>query len=231
MCPDWDGALSSPVDITEVMRFERVELNVNSDPKKYATAHLSMFRWSGVREGGFHFEYQRRFWGEVAEIGVESPDESSTSDSESYPIVKASPESRPSSTTTRRNEGASGAGDSERIPVTVAVWRKGDEGALSPADSLKVFLVLICPSFSILCSNTDHSRFGDGLLKEANIAPGLVREVLFPLRWGIIGGESIRFTGLERVGRGRSSRSMGVPKVWVLPLEPMEHDVDASGGW
>lgn len=68
MCPDWDGAVSSPVDITEVIRLERVGLNVNSDPIKYATAHLSIFRWSGVRGGGFHFEYQRRFCGEETEM-------------------------------------------------------------------------------------------------------------------------------------------------------------------
>ena len=90
MCPDWDGALSSPVDITEVIRFERVGWNVNNDPIKYATAHLSIFRWSGVRGGGFHFEYHRRFWDEGIEIGVGGPEESSTSDSESYPIVEAS---------------------------------------------------------------------------------------------------------------------------------------------
>ena len=89
MCPDLDGARSSPIDMTEVIRLERVRLNVNSDPRKYATEHLSMFRWSGVRDGSFHFEYQRRFCGGGA-IGRE---ESSESDSESYPIVEASSDS------------------------------------------------------------------------------------------------------------------------------------------
>lgn len=93
MCPDLDGARSSSVDMTEVIRFERVELNVNIDPTKYATAHLSIFRWSGVRGGGFHFEYQGRFCGGEAEIGVEDCEESSGSDSESYPIVEVSSDS------------------------------------------------------------------------------------------------------------------------------------------
>ena len=93
MCPDLDGALSSSVDTTEVIRLERVELNVNSDPKKYATAHLSTFRWSGVRGGNFHFQYRRRLCGGRAEIGVEGEEEFSESDSESYPIVEASSDS------------------------------------------------------------------------------------------------------------------------------------------
>ena len=93
MCPDLDGACSSSVDTTDVIRFERVRLNVNSDPKKYATAHLSIFRWSGVRDGSFHFRYQRRFCSGRAEIGVEGGEESSYSDSESYPIVEASSDS------------------------------------------------------------------------------------------------------------------------------------------
>ena len=93
MCPDLDGARSSPIDMTEVIRLERVRLNVNSDPRKYATEHLSMFRWSGVRDGNFHFEYQRRFCGGGAEIEATGWEESSESDSESYPIVEASSDS------------------------------------------------------------------------------------------------------------------------------------------
>jgi len=91
MCPDLDGARSSSVDITEVIRLERVRLNVNSDPTKYATAHLRIFRCSGVRGGGFHFEYQRCFCGE-GESGEEGREVSSESDSE-YPTVEASSDS------------------------------------------------------------------------------------------------------------------------------------------
>jgi hypothetical protein len=79
--------------MTEVIRLERVRLNVNSDPKKYATAHLSIFRWSGVRDSGFHFEYQRCFCRDGAKVGVEGREWFSESDSESYPIVEASSES------------------------------------------------------------------------------------------------------------------------------------------
>ena len=93
MCPDLDGALSSSVDMMEVIRPERVRLNVNSDPRKYATAHLSIFRWTGVRDGSFHFQYRRRFCGGGVEIGVEGEEEFSESDSESYPIVEASSDS------------------------------------------------------------------------------------------------------------------------------------------
>jgi len=89
MCPDLDGARSSSVDMTEVIRLERVRLNVNSDPTKYATAHLSIFRWSGVRGGGLHFEYQRCFCGGSGESGEEGLEEPSESDSESYPTVEA----------------------------------------------------------------------------------------------------------------------------------------------
>ena len=64
---------------------------------------------------------------------------------------------------------------------SVVCW-KGDGTRLSLTDSLKTFLVRICPSFSILCSKTDHSRLEDpGRLKEANIVPCLVRELLFLL--------------------------------------------------
>ena len=93
MCPALDGASPSSVDMTEVIRFERVRLNVNSDPKKYATAHLSTFRWSGVRDGSFHFQYRRRLCGGGVEIGVEGEEEFSESDLESYPIVEASSDS------------------------------------------------------------------------------------------------------------------------------------------
>ena len=174
MCPDLDGARSSSVDMTEVIRLERVKLNVNSDPTKYATAHLSIFRWSGVRGGGLHFEYQRCFCGDGEESDEEGREEPSESDSESYPAVKASSGSWSSTVTA--------AGDSERMARSVVCWR-GDGTALSLADSLKTFLVRICPSFSILCSKTDHSRAEDtGRLKGANIVPGLVRELLFLLR-------------------------------------------------
>lgn len=90
MCPDLDGARSSSVEMTEVIRLERVKLNVNSDPKKYATAHLSIFRWSGVRGGGLHPEYHRCFCDGRAETGVEGRKEPSESESESYPTVEAS---------------------------------------------------------------------------------------------------------------------------------------------
>lgn len=67
----------------------------------------------------------------------------------------------------------------------------GDGTGPSPSDSLITFLILNCPSFSILCSKTDHSRFGGDRLKEANTVPGLVREALLSLRLGIIGEEAI----------------------------------------
>ena len=90
---------------------------------------------------------------------------------------------------------------------------KGDGTTLSLTDSLRMFLVRICPSFSILCSNTDHSRLDDGRLKEANDVPVLVREVLFPLRQGGICEETARFPSVERVGRDCSSISGGeVPR-------------------
>ena len=79
--------------MTEVIRFERVMLNVNSDPRKYATEHLSIFRWSGVRGRGFHLEYQRRFRGGGVGGGVEGREEPSESESESYPTVEASSDS------------------------------------------------------------------------------------------------------------------------------------------
>lgn len=123
------------------------------------------------------------------------------------------------------------AGDSERVGRSGGCW-KGDRTAPSLADSLRMFLVRICPSFSILCSNTVHSRFEDGRLREANIAPVLVREVLFPLCRGDIGEETTRFTSLGRVGCDCSSVPGGeVPGVWILPLEPRGLDVDASKGW
>jgi len=93
MCPDLDGARSSSVDMTEVIRLERVRLNVNNDPTKYATAHLRIFRWSGVRGGGFHFEYQRCFCGSGGESREEGREVLSESDSESYPTVEASSDS------------------------------------------------------------------------------------------------------------------------------------------
>ena len=95
---------------------------------------------------------------------------------------------------------APGVGDSERAARSVVCW-KGDEIVLSLMDALRMLLVRICPSFSILCSNTDHSRFKDGRLEEANIVPGLVREVLFPFRRGDIDEETARSPSLERVGR------------------------------
>ena len=182
MCPDLDGVLrSSAVDMTEVIRLDSVRLNVNSDPKKYATAHLSIFRWSGVRGSGLHLEYQCCFCGGRTESGVEGRETSSGSDSESYPIVEASSDSWSPRTVIRRNKGVPATGDSERVARSVVCW-KGDRAALSLTDSLNALLVRICPSFSILCSKTDHSRFEDpGLLKEANTAPGLVRELLAPL--------------------------------------------------
>lgn len=108
---------------------------------------------------------------------------------------------------------------------------KGEGKALSLTDSLKVFLVRICPSFFIRCSKTDHSRFEDGRLKGVNIVPGLVREVLFAFRRGDIGEETTRFPSLERFGRDCSSVFGGeVPRVWILLLEPTRLDVDASRG-
>ena len=98
-------------------------------------------------------------------------------------------------------------------------------------DSLRVFLVRICPSFSILCPNTDHSGFGDGWLKDAKIVLGLVREALFPLRRGDTDEEKIRFLGLWRVGRSCPSAFGGeVPRVLVPPLKSKGLDVDASSG-
>ena len=240
MCPDLDGARSSSVDITEVIRFERVRLNVNSDPTKYATAHLSIFRWSGVRDGGPHFEYQPCFPGGCAVGGVEGREESSESDSESdsesgsesYPTVEAWSDSCPSSRATRRKEGAPAAGDSERVARSVVCWN-GDGTALSLTGPLKAFLVRNCPSFSILCSNTDHSRFEDpGRLKEANTVPCLVRELLSLLHSGNTDEETIRFETLGRVGRDCSSTFGGeVLRVWVFPSELMELVMDASRGW
>jgi hypothetical protein len=193
--------------MTEVIRLERVRLNVNSDPTKYATAHLSMFRWRGVRGGGFNFVYQRFFCGCWAEIGVKGRGGSSESESESesYPIVEASSDPRPSSTTTRRNKGAPVVGDSERVAISAAWW-KGDGAALSLTDSLRASLVHICPSFSILCSKTVHSRLEDpGRLREAKSAVGFVRGVLFPLGRDDTGEEPTRFPTLGRVGRDCSS--------------------------
>ena len=107
---------------------------------------------------------------------------------------------------------------------------KGDGTVLSLADPLKKFLVRICPSFSILCSNTDHSRFEDCWLKEANIVPGLVRDVLFPLRRGDADEETTRFPGPRRVRCDCSILGEGMPRVWILSLEPTGLDVDASKG-
>jgi hypothetical protein len=216
--------------VTEVIRLERVRLKVNSDPKKYATEHFSIFRWSGERGGNFHFWYQRRFRGGEAEIGVEAREVSSESDSESYQIVEASSDPRPPSTATRLGDGAPGVGDSERVARSVVCW-KGDGTTSSLRDSLRVFRVRICPSFSILCSNTDHSGFGEDWLKGAKIVPGLVRVALFPLRRGDTDEEKIRLPNLERVGRGCPSVFGGeVPGVFVLPLKPTGFDVDASSG-
>lgn len=214
-----------------VIRLERVKLKVNSDPKKYATEHFSIFRWSGERDGSFHFWYQRRFRGGEAEIGVEGWEESSESDSESYQIVEASSDPWPPSTATRLKDGAPGVGDSERAARSVGCW-KGDETTSSFMDSLRVSLVRICPSFSILCSNTDHSWFGDGRLKDANIVGGLVRVALFPLRRGDTDEEKTRFPNLERVGCRYSSGFGGeVPGVLVFSLKPTGLEVDASSGW
>ena len=129
--------------------------------------------------------------------------------------------------TTCRKDGGPGVGDSERVARSVVCW-KGDGTVLSLADPLRMFLVRICPSFSILCSNTDHSRFEDGRLKEANIVPGLVREVLFPLRRGDVDEETTRFPTRGRVGCDCSVLGGGVPR--VLPLESMGLDADTSKG-
>lgn len=167
--------------------------------------------------------YHRRCWGGGEKAGVEGGEGSSSSDSESYPTVDAAPDSW-SFAPTRCNGGVSGMG--ERVGVR-EVLRRGEWAVLSFADSLKALLVRICPSFSILCSKTDHSRCGDRL-KGTNIVLGLVWDILFPLR-GTMGEETIRFLILGRPGRDCPSTFRGVSK--VLPLESMELDADASRGW
>ena len=112
---------------------------------------------------------------------------------------------------------------------SVVCW-KGDGTVLSLADPLRIFFIRICPSFSILCSNTDHSRFEDCRLKEANIVPGLVRDVLFPLRRGDTGVETTRFPNVGRVGCDSSVLGGGIPGVWILSLEPTGLYVDAPKG-
>lgn len=171
--------------------------------------------------------YQRRFCSDGEKAGVEGREVPSSSDSESYPTVDAVSDSS-SFTTTRCNGGVSGMGDSERVGVP-EVRRRGKWTTLALADSLKVLLVRICPSFSILCSKTDHSRCGDRL-KDANIVRGLVRDILFPLR-GIMGGEAMRPLTLGRPGRDCPSAFRGAPKVSTLSSEWVEPDADASRGW